>query len=130
MFDADSLIKVQPADDWLVNPVTVLSFDGGLIGPAGRSPVTILPSMDVSLAVMGGAIPVAVNAGSDVGPAASVVVAGASSPETNVLTHTAATLNVIGASGVNSTLVQNFNSVNMNLGAFGAPNAAAGAFRG
>src|SRR5207249_2881742 len=67
--DPYSLIKVTPVDDWLVNPVTALSFDGSLIGPAGRSPITLLPSMDVSAAVMGGAIPVAVNAGSDVGPA-------------------------------------------------------------
>ena len=34
--DPESLIKVKPVDDWLVNPVTALSFDGELIGPAGR----------------------------------------------------------------------------------------------
>lgn len=125
--DPDALVTVKRVDDWLVNPVTALSFDGSLVGATGRSPITILQSMDVATAVAGGAIPVALNAGSDVGPATSVIVAGASSPETDLLTHTTATLNVVGASGFNATLGQNVNSVTMNLGAIAGPNAAAGA---
>jgi hypothetical protein len=34
---SDSIIKVKPYRDWLVNPHTGLSFKGNVIGPGGRT---------------------------------------------------------------------------------------------
>ena len=125
--DAESLVTIKQKDDWLVNPITALEFDGGLIGPEGRAPIRILASSELSAAVMAGAIPVAVNAGGGLGPSAVAVVAGGSSPQTAVFTQEAAGLNVVGGGGFNAPLANNFNATSINLARFAA---GAGTFRG
>jgi len=121
--DPDSLVKVLPVDDWLVNPVTAVAFDGVLVGANGRAPIAVLPSADVSLAVLGGALPIEINAGGGVDGSKVLVAVGGASPETSVLTHGSATLNVIGAGGLNKTLIENANAVNIGREAFGAMGA-------
>lgn len=109
--DVDSLIPIKRRDDWLVNPATALVFDGALIGQAGRTPVTMLPAAALSEALDAGALPVAVHAGSDVGPALVAVTPG----HAVALTSGGAALNVVGAAGFTAPLNVNLLASPLNV---------------
>jgi peptidoglycan hydrolase-like protein with peptidoglycan-binding domain len=125
--DRASLFKVEPGQDWVVNPVTGLLFDGELIGPGGRAGWAILPSTEVAGAITEGGIPVNVHAGSGLAPGDTVVLTADNALEQAGLTPVAGGLNVVGSSGFNSALAQNFDMLNRS--GFGAGNAGAGRIR-
>ena len=111
--DVDSLVGVKRRNDWLVNPITALVFDGELIGSGGRAPVTMLPSSALTSAVVGGAMPVSLTAGGGVGPATVAVTDVRVGGATAVLTPE--TLNVVGAAGFNAPLAHNLTAANLNV---------------
>lgn len=121
--DPGSLINTKPEIDWLVNPGTVLLFDGVLIGPVGRPGVEILTTDAADVIAQGGA-PVKINPGSGVASGSTAVLTDPTAFERNGLTQVAGGLNVIGGDGFNSALGQNFNELSL-LG-FGAALSGAG----
>jgi hypothetical protein len=122
--DPASLLNVKPAQDWLINPGTGLLFEGELIGPGGRAGLAVLPSAEMTRDLAGGGIPVNVHAGSGLAPGNTVVITGSNTLEQAGLTQAAGGLNVVGSSGFNSALAQNFDMLNRS--GFGAGKAGAG----
>ncbi len=116
----DSLINVKTEQDWLVNPGTGLLFDGELIAPHGRAEVAVLPSVEAAGALARGGLPVNVHAGSGLAPGRTVVAVAGDALDQAGLIQAAGGLNVVGSSGFNSALAQNFDTLNR-LG-FGAGN--------
>jgi hypothetical protein len=100
--------EVIPRQDWLVNPATVLEFDGELVGPLGRAGLSILTSAEATGAPSNGAIPVNTHSGSGLTQGSTVVALESNSLELAGLTETAGGLNVVGKSGLNSALLKNF----------------------
>ena len=109
--DPVSLVKVQPGQDWLVNPATALLFDGELVGPGGRLDVTILPANGVGAAVAVGGSTVDIHPGSSIGSGATSVVLGSGTVEKAGLKRVQGGLNVIGGAGLNSTLAHNVDAL-------------------
>lgn len=109
--DPGSLVNPIPGFDWLVNPGTGLLFDGELIGPAGRPGLEILTA-EVAGVIAEGGMQMNVNPGSGLASGSTVVLAGSTTLEQNGLTQVAGGLNIIGGSGFNSALTQNFNESN------------------
>jgi hypothetical protein len=110
--DPGSLINPTPDRDWLVNPATVLEFEGVLIGPAGQTGMEILLADEVSGTIAEGGTPVNVNPGSGLASGSTVVLSGVTTLEQSGLTQVAGGLNIIGGIGFNSALTQNFNESN------------------
>jgi hypothetical protein len=117
--DVDSLVGVKRRNDWLVNPITALVFDGELIGSSGRTRVTMLPSSALMTAIVGGATPVSVTTGGGVGPATVAVTEVGVAGLPAVLTPNVGTLNVVGAAGFNAPLANNLTATNLNVAAIG-----------
>jgi len=118
--DRDSRITVKPGQDWLVNPATGLLFEGELIGPGGKAGMAVLPSTELAGAIAEGGTPVKVHAGSGVVSGSTVVALAGEVLDQAGLTQTAGTLNIVGDSGFNSALAQNFDALNRS--GFGARN--------
>ncbi|SLK00937.1 neuraminidase-like domain-containing protein [Arthrobacter sp. P2b] len=109
--DPASLVKVRTGEDWLVNPATVLMFGGELVGPGGRVDATILSAADVGTALADGGLTVDVHPGSSIGSGSTSVLLSTGSVEQAGLKQVQGGLNVIGGSGLNSTLVQNVDAL-------------------
>ena len=118
--DRDSRITVESGQDWLVNPATGLLFEGVLIGPSGMAGMAVLPSTELAGAIAKGGTPVKVHAGSGVASGSIVVAPAGGALDRAGLSQTAGTLNIVGGSGFNSTLAQNFDALNRS--GFGAGN--------
>jgi len=102
--DPGSLINPQPRLDWLVNPSTALTFDGVLIGPAGK------PGLEVVAAGSGAqdGAPVSVHPASGLASGSMLVLApNAATLEHDGLTRTAGGLNIVGGGGFNAALARN-----------------------
>jgi len=110
--DRDSRITVKPGQDWLVNPATGLLFEGELIGPGGKAGMAVLPSTELAGAIAEGGTPVKVHAGSGLASGSTVVALAGEAQDQVGLAQTAGTLNIVGGSGFNSALAQNFDALN------------------
>jgi hypothetical protein len=108
----DSRINVNTEQDWLVNPGTGLLFDGELIAPRGRAQVAVLSSVEAAGALARGGLPVNVHAGSGLAPGRTVVAVAGDALDQAGLIQAAGGLNVVGSSGFNSALAQNFDALN------------------
>lgn len=95
--------------DWLVNPATVLQFDEVLIGPKGQPGLQI---RNGEAAEIIGGMPVNINPGSGLTSNGTVVLGDANTFENNGLIQAPSGLNVVGASGFNSALADNFDELN------------------
>ncbi|MEJ7870614.1 MAG: neuraminidase-like domain-containing protein [Rubrobacteraceae bacterium] len=116
----DSRITVKPGQDWLVNPATGLLFEGELIGPGGKAGMAVLSSTELAGAIAEGGTPVNVHAGSGLASGSTVVALASDALDRAGLAQTTGTLNIVGGSGFNSALAQNFNALNRS--GFGAGN--------
>jgi hypothetical protein len=103
----EAIFEINPRADWLVNPVTVLQYDDGLIGPNGLTEVNVLPLTEVGEAIASGGIPVNVGAGSGLAAGNTVVATYRDALESAGLIQTPGGLNIVGSSGLNSALAQN-----------------------
>ncbi len=108
----ESLIDVKPKPDWLVNPGTGLLFEGELIGPRGRAGVAVLPSAETAGALTGGGLPVNFHAGSGIAPGKTIIAVASDTLDRAGLVQAAGGLNVVGSSGFNSALAENFDALN------------------
>jgi len=95
-------------------------FEGELIGPGGKAGMAVLPSTELAGAIAEGGTPVKVHAGSGVVSGSTVVALAGEVLDQAGLTQTAGTLNIVGDSGFNSALAQNFDALNRS--GFGARN--------
>lgn len=116
----ESLAKLQPGQDWLVNPATGLRFDGEVIGSAGRSGLAVLSSAEAVGAIAEGGVPMNVHAGSELASGSTVVALASDALDQAALAQTAGMLNIVGSSGFNSALAQNFDALTRS--SFGAGN--------
>jgi len=102
--DPGSLINMQPQLDWLVNPGTALTFDGVLIGPAGRAALEVVAAGSDAA---DGAL-VSVHPASGLASDSMLVFArNAGSLERDGLMRTAGGLNIVGGAGFNAALARN-----------------------
>lgn len=115
--ELESLNKLQSGEDWLVNPVTGLSFGGEVIGPGGRTGLAILPAGELAGAFANGATPVNVHAGSELAMGDAVVALKDGLSQVD-MTQTTGAVSIVGSSGLNSALGQNFATLNRSV--FGA----------
>ena len=115
--DPESLINPSPDRDWLINPGTMLEFDGVLVGPTGQ------PGLDIPTELATGMAGTAmhINPGSGLGSGSEVRLTDASTFAQSGLMPSTSGLNVVGRGGFNSALSQNFNE--MNRTGFGRNNA-------
>jgi hypothetical protein len=111
--DPASRLTLKRSADWLVNPGTVLVYDGGLIGGGGHAGLDILPASDLGASRR---MTVAVHPGSALEADESVVLTRAVADGPQVAGHG---LNIVGAGGFNSGLAQNYKAF------YGAANGAA-----
>jgi hypothetical protein len=106
--DPVSIINPKPRFDWLVNPGTVLEFDGVLIGPAGQPGLDIVPA---GVAVEDGS-PVSTHPAGGLASGSTLVLAsGATTLERSGLTRNAGGLNVVGRGGFNAALARNLGNL-------------------
>jgi hypothetical protein len=106
--DPDSLINPVLDRDWLVNPGTVLKFDGVLISAAGQSGIEIQPLSDTEISQA----QLSVNPGSDLGSDGAVVLRDESAFAMSGIKVIGGGLNIVGGAGFNSALEKNFNALN------------------
>jgi hypothetical protein len=109
--DRDSRINVQSGHDWLVNPATGLLFEGELIGPGGRAATAAVPAAELAGAIAEGGTPVNVHSGSELASGNTVVALAGDALDRAGLVRTAGALNIVGGSGFNSALAQNFDAL-------------------
>jgi ABC toxin N-terminal region/Neuraminidase-like domain/Salmonella virulence plasmid 28.1kDa A protein len=100
--DSRSRLTLKRRADWLVNPGTVLVYDGGLIGAGGHAGLDILPASDLGAK---GGMTITVHPGSALAADESVVLTGAVKDGPQVAGRG---LNIVGAGGFNSGLAQNY----------------------
>ncbi len=110
--DRYSIYKVRSGEDWLVNPGTGLLYGDEVIGATGRGGLAVLPATDLADATRGSYAQVRVHAGSGVAAENVIVLTAGASLEQAGLKHVAGGLNVVGASGFNTSLEKNFASFN------------------
>ena len=119
LIDQESLINPVPEHDWLVNPVTLVEYEGVLIGSIGQLGLEIRTS---GVSAEGGIL-VNVNPGSDLPSGSTVVLTDATTVQQSGLAQVAGGLNIVGRSGFNSALTQNLNEskrTGFNVGILGA----------
>jgi hypothetical protein len=109
--DRESRVKIQPGQDWLLNPATGLKFDGEVIGSAGRTGLSVMQTTDIAGAVMEGGALVNVHAGSELESGSVVALRGDALDQSGPV-QALGMLNIIGGSGFNSALAQNFDTLN------------------
>jgi Neuraminidase-like domain/ABC toxin N-terminal region len=109
--EGESLVKMQPGQDWLVNPVTGLHFDGEVIGPAGRTGLAVVQPVGAVEALADGGIPINVHPGSKLASGSTVVAPASDALNRAGLVQTGM-LNIVGGSGFNSALAHNFDALN------------------
>jgi hypothetical protein len=117
----DSLANMKLERDWLVNPATGLLFEGEVIGPGGKVEMAMLTAAELSGPISEGGVPVNVHAGSELASGSAIVALASDALDQAGLARTAGTLNIVGGSGFNSALAQNFDALNRS--GFGAGNA-------
>jgi hypothetical protein len=105
--DPDVCYKVKPRQDWLVNTVSVVDFDGELIDQTGRTGLTTIPSTEVSKTIAEGGMPVNIAPGSGVAVNTTFVNPANNSLYRTSLKQATAKLNIVGRNGYNSALAQN-----------------------
>ena len=118
--DPGSVINPTPSFDWLLNPGTGLLFNGVLIGPTGQPGLEILTT-DVAGDIAGRETPINVNPGSGLASGSTVVLTGATTPDTTGLSLVASGLNIVGSAGFNSALEKNFSLLNRSRSGAGLP---------
>ena len=109
--DQGSLIKPGQDQDWLLNPLTALQFDGVLLGPTGQPGLQIRADKVDETVAAGGTL-MNVNPGSGLGPGREVILTNTTAFEQSGLIQSAGGLNVVGNGGFNSALKKNFNDAN------------------
>lgn len=114
----DAVINPVRDLDWLINPTTVLKFDGALIGLAGQPGLEVVT--DIAQPAPGGHLNV--NPGSEV--IGSVVVGATHTFARSGIASLGGGLNIVGSAGLNPALVQNVNELNRS--GFGAGMTGAG----
>ena len=105
--DPGCRFEVRPGRDWLINPATVLEFDGELIGRTGRTGLAPLTSTDALGAIAEGGNPVSIVSGSGVAADRAVIVPAGSTLEGAGLMQPAGGLTIIGKGGFVSAQAQN-----------------------
>lgn len=106
--DPRARFELTPRQDWLVNPQTLVQLDGELVGPAGRSGLTVQPVERMS-ALEEAAPAITVNAGSAISSGTGLVATDTMALAAAGLTLGGAGLNIIGGTGLNSALLKNAN---------------------
>jgi hypothetical protein len=125
-FDHDSLINVKPGQDWLVNSATGLLFEGEVIGPGGRAEMAVLSATEVAGVMAEGGTTLNVHAGSELASGSTVVALAGNALDRAGLAQSVGALNIVGGSGFNSALAQNFDALNRT--GFGVGNVGGGLF--
>jgi hypothetical protein len=109
----ETILPVDPARDWLVNPGTGVLLDGQLIGPKGRVDAVITPATEATTPLTtattgvkadGQIVPV--QTGGALASDAIIVVAGDALDKAG-LKQGIATLNIVGGGGFNVSLARN-----------------------
>jgi hypothetical protein len=108
--DPGAQYQLKSRQDWIMNPATVLRFDEALIGPRGSANLVVLPVSELPAALSGGGITVQVQPGSNIATDNHVVASSDNALAQAGLAQATGGLNVIGASGFNSTLAKNLSS--------------------
>ncbi len=98
-----------------MNSGTLLLFDDELIALNGRPDVAVLSSAEAPDAFARGGLPVNVHAGSALAPGRIVVAMTSDALDQAGMVQAAGGLNVVGSSGLNSAMVQNFNALNRSV---------------
>ena len=111
----ESLINIKTEKDWLINPGTCFLFEEALIAPGGRAQVAVLPPDEAVDAIARGGQSVNVNAGSGIAPRITVIAVEKDALDRAGLVVAAGGLNVVGSSGFNSALAQNFDVLNRSV---------------
>jgi hypothetical protein len=118
----DSLItNLKSEQDWLVNPATVLLYEGEVIGPGGKADMAVLTATELAGTIAEGGVLLNVHAGSEPFSGSTVAALKSEVLDRAGLARTAGMLNIVGGSGFNSALAQNFDALNRS--GFGADNA-------
>jgi peptidoglycan hydrolase-like protein with peptidoglycan-binding domain len=108
----------QESQDWLINPGTGLMFDGQVIGPKGMAGLAILPSGPAEDAIANGGTVVNVHAGSGIA-AGNVVIQTDVTRAGAGLIAMGGGLNIVGDTGFNAGLKQNFGAFARGNGGLG-----------
>jgi hypothetical protein len=87
--------KIQPREDWLINPATVFQFDERLVGQGGGLDVAVLPA--------------AIGVGEVAGGGVLVTSGGNGAMPGNLMVNVGG-LNVVGGGGLNSVTRENLNA--------------------
>jgi hypothetical protein len=106
----DSLVNLNPGNDWLINPLTGLHFDHEVIGPSGRTEMIVLTSLEVSGTVPQDGMLANIHIGSDL-PMGSVAVVPSALFGQAGMTKVAGSLNVVGGAGFSTALAQNLDAL-------------------
>jgi hypothetical protein len=104
--DIDPVNPIINPVDWLVNPITVLTFGDRLIGATGQTGLQVFSDLTADTREK---IMVNVSSGSGLKLGSKVVLTDTALLEQSGLIQTHGGLNVIGASGLNTALQQNLN---------------------
>ncbi|MBD2026807.1 neuraminidase-like domain-containing protein [Leptolyngbya sp. FACHB-711] len=107
----EGIYKMNPGQDWLVNPATALVFEGEFIGAAGRVDLAVLPVTEVAATLQQGGDLVSVHTGSEIAAGNAVVLSEGATLERTGMVQVASGLNVVGSSGFNSALAQNLEAI-------------------
>lgn len=99
-----SLINPVPGYDWLVNPATGVAFDGRVIGQAGWTGLQTAPITDIAQP----STIVSINQASSVPSGSAVFVSDQTAAATSGVKVPGGGFNVVGASGLNAGLADNF----------------------
>ncbi|MCC6916287.1 hypothetical protein [Nitrosomonas sp.] len=102
----NAIILEKPARDLLTNPGTALLFDGALVGPTGRALVEVRSNVGSMNVLTGAETRIDISPGSSFS-SNSIAVGGAGALVQAGLKVGANGLNIIGAAGLNSVLMQN-----------------------
>ncbi|MCI0721217.1 MAG: peptidoglycan-binding protein [Acidobacteria bacterium] len=104
--DPIARFKVQPKDDWVINPATALQFDGRLVGQVGGLDFAVLPA---ATGIRGFGAQVNVIPGAELEMGSVPVTPGRREVKSGGLALSGGTLNVVGGSGLNSAVLENLN---------------------
>ena len=109
--DVESILPVVQTDDWLVNDVTELLYDGELIGPKGRGGFEVVRATELAGAIAGGSTLVNLHSGSGIPQGSAVVAPVGTTPDVPGRSRVSGELHVIGSEGLNPALAHNFETI-------------------
>ncbi|MBD1847608.1 hypothetical protein H6F89_30255 [Cyanobacteria bacterium FACHB-63] len=104
--NAESIRKINPSFDWLINPITALRLGRELIGPSGRLEAVEVPSSEISSVANASSLMLKAHPGSDMTPSNTLIAASNALKNAGLMQSTSG-LNIVGRNGFNSSLAGN-----------------------